>query len=227
MKQVVVLALVVVLAVVLLPVRAGAQEYFDEAESDRTRLWAGIGADLMGQRDDAQQLIFGDFVWQVRVHGSYVILPHLDLIASVGIRFQDGRQRAMGNLPQPIATEDELWVVPYTLGLRARLFESADAWAVPWIAGGPMGAYFYSAQGADPGDDAVWGFKWGVWGEAGILWKIDELDRHSRRSLRADGIVGLYLSTAFHWQWLDNFGDDGLDLSAFGGYTGLEVRFGN
>ncbi len=73
----------------------------------------------------------------------------------------------------------------------------------------------------DPQDDAVWGFKWGVNAGGGILFRIDQLDSSSQRSLRADGIDALYLDTGFHWQRIDNFGGKGLDLSGIGGRAGL------
>ncbi len=194
----------------------------EEVSPRQGRYWAAFEYEITKQEDSNQELIFGKDAHAFNAEGGWHLVRNLDFLLSAGFRRDAGHQIAEGSSPPvPIANEDVLWMAPFSASLRYRILIDREFPIVPYGRGGIGGLFFRSEAGVDPQDDAVWGFKWGVNAGGGILFRIDQLDSSSQRSLRADGIDALYLDTGFHWQRIDNFGGKGLDLSGIGGRAGL------
>ncbi len=200
-----------------------------EGEGRQARYWAGLQAEIIAQKDPFQKLLFGDDAEAYTAEGGWLLWQGTDFLLAAGYRRDSGNRIGINPAPPPayvrLVNSEVLHLAPFSASVRLRLQWDPEQWLVPYARGGGTGVYFRSENGALAADPAVWGFKWGVVASGGLLWRLDQLDPASRRSLRSDGIDALYLDTGFHWQWIDDFGGRGLDLSGMGGRVGLSFWY--
>lgn len=201
------------------------------------RFWGSVQMEWISVGDSRQRSYFEESsAQQYSFEAGMRLTGNFDLLGSIGYRYESAHQLNENDfLMTPrvlsrLTNVDTLHTIPMTASLRYRLQWDPDAWLVPYVRGGVTGAWFvYDEDTIGVGN--VWGIKWGLHGGAGLLWRIDELDKNSRRSLRNQGIDGMYLDTGFHWQWVNNFGTEtpnqyngkGLDLSGMGARLGLTI----
>lgn len=201
------------------------------------RFWGSVQMEWISVGDSRQRSFFEESsAQQYTLEAGMRLAGNLDLLGSIGYRYESAHQLNENDVISntvPIGrltNVDTLHTIPMTASLRYRLQWDPDAWLVPYVRGGMTGAWFVYDEDTI-GVNNVWGIKWGLQGGAGLLWRIDELDKNSRRSLRNQGIDGMYLDTGFHWQWVNNFGTKrpnqyngkGLDLSGMGARLGLTI----
>lgn len=189
------------------------------------RFWGSMQVELLSVRDRSHRTIFGGDAQQYTFEAGARLVENLDLLGSVGYRLDSGNQIASTGPGAPaflLTNKDNLHIIPMTASLRYRLQWDPEFWLVPYVRGGMTGAWFIYDEDT-LGAKKVWGIKWGVHGGGGLLWRIDELDKNSRRSLRGQGIDAMYLDTAFYLQSVHNFGGKGFDFSGMGARLGLTI----
>lgn len=220
------LATLLLVAGSVMPRKGLAQEVATAATSTNRqyssgRFWGAFETEIIAQSSPVHKLLFGTDAENYNLQFGWNALSHTDLLFSIGYRQDEGNKLSQLTYT-PIANDEILRMMPMSASVRLRLAPESGWWVVPYIRGGVSSVYFKTDSDVDPTAPTIWGFKWGVNGGGGILWRID-YDADARRSLRSDGINGLYLDTGFHWQWIDDFGGTGLNLSGMGGRVGLSL----
>lgn len=206
---------------------AGAQE-IKVPEGRRTvigagRFWGSLQVELLSVRDPAHKLFFDkSHAEQYTLEVGMRLTENLDLLGSLGYRHESAFQFQEGSTTARLTNEDILHTFPMAAALRYRIQWEPDAWFIPYVRGGVTGAWFVYDEDTI-GVGKLWGVKWGANAGAGILWRIDGLDPNSARSLRNQGIDGMYLDTGFHWQRVNDFGGTGFDYSGMGARLGLTI----
>ncbi|RME06884.1 MAG: hypothetical protein D6812_00980, partial [Deltaproteobacteria bacterium] len=117
----------------------------------------------------------------------------------------------------------DLILVPLRLDLSWQYLRHPDAWFVPFVGAGLDGYVWIERR--EP-DQRLNGFNYGLHGRAGMKFLLDPLGRSSANRLRKSwGIEHTYLTLQAEYGQLDDFGQNGLDLSGLFSSVGIQFSF--
>ncbi|MCW5828280.1 MAG: hypothetical protein KIT79_03090 [Deltaproteobacteria bacterium] len=229
-------ALVFAMVIVAWPSSATAQVFGESQAESKALYWFGTGYTLLRVREDNFRKFFGD-----NTHGGFLqfgvnLLPRVDGTFAAGFALQSANTWATrqpdgipvgapgSNPTVRTLNKERLFLFPMQAGLRLRGQFWRDQFLVPFAEGGPAMTVFHDDFG-HVNTGSITGVKFGAWAGAGLFVDVIDLDQRARRSLRADGFEHIYLFGAARYDWIDNFGGRGLDLSGYRFSFGVELRF--
>jgi len=229
-------ALLVTAAVPFLPSAAHAQYGEKKRIDPKAPYWLGADFLWLRTKEDNYSAFFGKSTYLGRLRLGLNVAPLTDALLIAGFGRPSANTWAT-NQPDGIPVGapgsnptvrtlnvEKLYLFPIEAGLRFRGQWMRDQILVPYVEGGPAAWVFHDDFG-QTGKGKVTGVKYGLWGAAGVMFDLIDLDSGAKRSLRADGYENFYLFSNIQYAWIDNFGGKGLDLSGVRYNFGLELRW--
>ncbi len=111
-----------------------------------------------------------------------------------------------------------LLLLPMQLDVTYRIDYGIDQPVAPYVKTGVDLIYFRESGAGS----AVKGVKSGLHGAGGIMVLLDKLSDQSAE--RQFGINDIFFITEARYQWVDNFGGSGLNLSGYGFSAGIHMQ---
>ncbi|HQG13934.1 MAG TPA: hypothetical protein PLT05_06215, partial [bacterium] len=157
-----------------------------------------------------------------RLEGGLLLQKRYGIGAGVGFFYKSAQAFAGGAHAGDRAQEHfNMILVPMQLNFTWRADYFSWRYLVPYIRVGPDMIYFRQSLS----DNVIKGLKYGIHGTGGIQINIGEI-ADSSSALDSDiGINDLFLTLEVQYQWVNNFGKRGLDLSGFVYSAGLLMEF--
>ncbi|NLD28232.1 MAG: hypothetical protein GX659_05440 [Myxococcales bacterium] len=157
-----------------------------------------------------------------RLEGGLLLQKRYGIGAGVGFFYKSAQAFAGGVHTGERAQERfNMILVPMQLNFTWRADYFSWRYLVPYIRVGPDMIYFRQSLSGN----VIKGLKYGIHGTGGIQINIGEM-ADSSSSLDSDiGINDFFLTLEAQYQWVDNFGKRGLNLSGFVYSAGLLMEF--
>jgi len=157
-----------------------------------------------------------------RLEGGLLLQKRYGIGAGVGFFYKSAQAFAGGaHLGERAQERFNMILVPMQLNFTWRADYFSWRYLIPYIRVGPDMIYFRQSLGGN----VIKGLKYGIHGTGGIQINIGEIADGSSALDSDIGINDLFLTLEAQYQWVDNFGKRGLNLSGFVYSAGLLMEF--
>jgi len=178
---------------------------------------------MLPETEEFEEVYDQNYIFIYGLNFGWKIVKDLELVGEAAYGFKDGKGIAESG--EETGEEYRLHVVPAMLGVLYRLKFYENQPVVPYLGGGGNYTYYYEGRKEDSEQD-IDGGKWGYDGFAGLEILLDNMDKRAAGAMETEfGINNVYLFYEFRYQTMDDFEDEGLDLTSTIHYMGLLFEY--
>ncbi|MGA1868595.1 MAG: fibronectin type III domain-containing protein [bacterium] len=188
-------------------------------EAPKPRWIVGVRAENQKFQDDTIALVYNDDSYGGRIALSYKSSRWIENSLELGYYQMSGYGLHPGSLQQGIDSY-YFHILPLSTTLRILPFGDREWFMHPFIGGG-FDCWFYREDDGDSHRDS---YLTGYHGVCALRFLMDKIEpREAELFKESYGVLNTYLTLGIQWNQIDDFSDEGLDLS--GKNVFIEVEF--